>query len=612
VQPIDTTHVPLSRPVREAIANRIVRWVLAPMAVAALVSMALLATTSPTPIHFALTSGWFATTAMSAYFARRKLYIPSAALLCIGLSLVTGSSALLKSVHSLGFVANVVVMALVVPLFGARWGWAVALWTLLTGGMWLALSAAGLSAPIQKASDLQAYVFTVMIVLLALGVTALPARLLGQALQSSESRLQALERAQAEEKRAAAELHKVSEQLAQARRLDALGKLAGGVAHDFNNMLSAIVGATELISMRTRQARTPELDENIALLRAATERAADLTRKLLAFGRKGRFPSEPYNVSDLVSTVTTLARPGLGREIKLTTELPERPLLVWGDPSSLEHALLNLVLNSRDACAEGGRIAITARLVELDNAWCDASGFEIAAGPAVKITVEDDGAGMTPDVQARAFEPFFSTKPAERGTGLGLSAVHGTVMSHKGAIEVQSEPGAGTVFHVYLPLYDPASARHHEDQPSGPIALGDSAVHARGNTVLVVDDNALNLRAVSGLIRELGYDCEAVTSPRNALRIASERADILAVVSDIVMPEMDGAAFATALAERVPALPVVLMSGFAPEATLAALPEGRPTRVLRKPFRREELEAALREAAGDRRAPAQPPREASG
>jgi signal transduction histidine kinase/CheY-like chemotaxis protein len=591
----------ISRPVREAIAERIIRWTLPPMALAAISSILFLAWSGTRVTSFVITGGWLLTTLVSAYFAWRARPIPSAAALCVGLALVTGSSAVMSSVHSLGFVGNAVVMALVVPLFGTRWGWAVAAWTMLTGGAWLALKAHGIDLQFQRAGDIQAYVFTSMVVLLMLAVAALPARLLWQALQSSELRLQALEAARQDEQRAATALHQANEQLAQTRRLDALGKLAGGVAHDFNNMLGAIVGATELIALRTQRHRTAELDEHLALLRASTARAAELTRKLLAFGRKSHFNTERYNVSDLVATVTTLTRSGLGRGIAIATQLPEEPLPVWGDPSELEHALLNLVLNARDALGDGGKITITARLITLEPVWCQASGFDIKPGPTVQLSVQDNGAGMTPEVRARAFEPFFTTKAAERGTGLGLSAVHGTVISHKGAIEVDSEPGVGTVFNVYLPVHierqsqrpEPASAHDERDRRS--------ETHAKGNTVVVVDDNALNLRAVCGLVRQLGYECEALHSGSAALQWLAENDHAVAVISDVMMPDMDGAALTVALTERHPEIPVILMSGFAPEGVLASLQATRAIRVLRKPFGCDELEEALDGAAGQQR-----------
>jgi CheY-like chemotaxis protein len=237
---------------------------------------------------------------------------------------------------------------------------------------------------------------------------------------------------------------------------------------------------------------------------------------------------------------------------------------------------LNLLRNAREAMPNGGQVVV--KLLE-------------AEGGGLDLIVDDEGVGMPATTRERLFEPFFTTKPRGRGTGLGLSAVHGTVSSQKGALEVHSEPGRGTVFHVYLPLGTQAERTAGPAKPpraSAPVRI------ARG-TVLVIDDDQLHGRAVAGLVRQLGYEVQQLPNARAALELLSAGADVSAVISDVVMPDMNGPALAQALAERTPRLSVVLMTGFAPDGALASLPPHVP--VLRKPFGRDELQAAISAAA---------------
>ncbi len=451
----DEAHAALT--VRVAIAERLVRWTLPAMLLGWMASVTILLTTETPPTRLYASLLWFAALAVSSVFAYRKQWLRASGWLCVGLAVVTGTSTLINGVHSFGFIGNLVLMALVVPLFGGRWGVALVGWALGTGALWLWLDQHGLGTGVRYPSALQAVVFTCVLLLVVMAVLIAPTRMLVQALRHAQERLSALQRAREEERKAAMALQRASERLGHAERLEALGKLSSGVAHDFNNMLSAIIGATELIAMTRKPGEHPDFDTNIDMVREATRRAAELTRKLLAFGRKDRIESRQVELNALITEVAGLARTTIGSRIKVVLSLTSEPLHVWADRSALEHALLNLLLNARDAMSAGGEITVTTRATELDAAFCEAVSFDVTPGRAAHITIADNGSGMPAEVVAHIFEPFFTTKPQGSGTGLGLSAVHGTVVSHHGAIEVQSHQGQGTTFQLYLPLQTVAS-----------------------------------------------------------------------------------------------------------------------------------------------------------
>jgi signal transduction histidine kinase/CheY-like chemotaxis protein len=469
-----------------------------------------------------------------------------------------------------------------------RWGLAVLGWHAMVGLVALQLAAHDQLVLIAPLSSQVRFATGLTLTAVTLAFLYVPTRMLVRSLRVAEARLQEAERSREQERKSALALREASEQLSRARRLDSLGKLSGAVAHDFNNMLGAIMAATDLISVDRNGQEHPGLEGNLDIIRTATERAADLTRKLLAFGRQDNFGVQRIDINVLARETATLARATLGSRIKLELDCSANPLWVRGDRSALDHALLNLLLNARDAVPGDGTIRIQTREVTLEPAWCEASAFDVGPGRAVQLSVEDNGCGMPPEVRERLFEPFFTTKPQGRGTGLGLSAVHGTVSSQKGALEVNSEPGRGTVFHVYLPL-DTQTEATDASTPQAPRASASRPLE-RG-TVLVVDDDELHGRAVVGLVRQLGYAVRQLASARAALALMDDGAEVWAVISDVVMPDMDGPKFAQALSERTPRPAVVLMTGFAPDGALASLPPRIP--ILRKPFGRDELQAAL-------------------
>jgi signal transduction histidine kinase/CheY-like chemotaxis protein len=589
----------LSREIREETARSVLSWALPTLTLTICLFLVVLDRYAGSPPTRMVVLGvWLVALVSGGWFYFRKQVVRAAGTLLVGLVAAITTGTLLNGVDAPAFMAMMPVIALTVPLFGVRWGLAIFGWHALTGVAAIWLRTHGVISPVTPLSQEVRLAAGLMFCGMTLAFLYAPTRLLVRSLRMAEARLREAERSREQERKSAVALREASDQLAQARRLEALGKLSGGVAHDFNNMLGAVMAATDLIALDRTGGEAATLEDNLDLIRSATERAADLTRKLLAFGRQDHFGAQLVDINLLVRETATLARPTLGPRIKLELKCAPGELWVRGDRSALDHALLNLLLNARDALSGEGTICVHTREVTLASAWCDASGFDVQAGKAAQLSVEDNGCGMPPEVRERLFEPFFTTKPRGRGTGLGLSAVHGTVSSQKGAVEVNSEPGRGTVFHVYLPLDTPAERSAGLSQPSRASA---SVPIGRG-TVLVVDDDELHGRAVAGLVRQLGYEVQQLPSAHAALELLKQGAEVAAVLSDVVMPDMDGPTLAQALAERTPRPAVVLMTGFAPDGALARLPPWVP--VLRKPFGLEELQAALVAAVNSPAAPA--------
>ncbi|MEI6206485.1 MAG: response regulator, partial [Desulfuromonadales bacterium] len=235
---------------------------------------------------------------------------------------------------------------------------------------------------------------------------------------------------------------RLEDQLRQNRKMEVIGQLAGGVAHDFNNMLSAIMGSTELLANKMKE--NPDALKYLNNIERAAIRSAELTRQLLTFSRKGQKKSEPVNTNAMIKEVISLLERTIDRKIVLETRLVAHNTCIAGDATLLQNALLNLGINARDAMPDGGVITFTTANVELDSAFCGLSGFSISPGPYIEVSVSDSGKGMTKEIIEHIFEPYFTTKEKGKGTGLGLAAVYGSVTSHNGCIKVYSEPGIGT------------------------------------------------------------------------------------------------------------------------------------------------------------------------
>ena len=380
---------------------------------------------------------------------------------------------------------------------------------------------------------------------------------------------------------------KLEAQLHQAQKMEAIGNLTGGMAHDFNNMLGVIIGNIDLL--RDLKGDDPDIDELTREALDAAFRGADLTRRLLAFARQQPLRPQQVDVNELVSGITRLLRRTIGEDVEISLDLAAELWPVVVDPAQLEASLTNLATNARDAMADGGRLMIVTGNRTLDADYA-AQHAEVVPGGYVMLEVSDTGCGMTPEVMHRIFEPFFTTKSRDKGTGLGLSMVFGFIKQSGGHIGVYSEPGIGTTFRLFLP-------RMAEDVPIVEESVATPLLHGRGESVLVVEDNAALRRVVTRQLGELGYRVLAAENAAAGLELL-DRQSIDLLLTDIVMPGgINGRELARRARQRWPGIKIVFTSGFS-EARLNgdAGPLAACTPLLSKPYRKEDLASAAREA----------------
>ncbi len=365
----------------------------------------------------------------------------------------------------------------------------------------------------------------------------------------------------------------------QAQRLESVGQLTGGIAHDFNNLLAVITGCLELLKVRAH-GNAPVTDLADRALTAA-ERGAALIQRLLAFSRRQMLSPEPTNVNTLMLEVLDLSRRSLAEHIEIVTDLCDEPWQVLVDPSQLENAILNLVINARDAMPEGGILMVSTAKVHLDTA-----DDGLTEGDYLRVTVSDTGTGIGVEHVGRVFEPFYTTKETGRGSGLGLSMVYGFVTQSHGTVRIESKPNLGTSVHLFLPR---ASAARLVE----PRVLGEQPLGRREVVLVVEDDNAVRSTVVS-VLEELDYRVISAPTAAEALEILEFNASIDLLLTDVVL---GGTASGPELAQRArearAGLRVAFMTGYA-DQHLSQL--GRDARVLKKPFRAPELARFLRSA----------------
>jgi len=390
-------------------------------------------------------------------------------------------------------------------------------------------------------------------------------------------------------RKAAEEALRASEAaLRQSQKMEAVGKLAGGIAHDFNNLLTVIVGYCEILELG---AEAPEsVHSTAAEIRRAGERAAALTRQLLAFSRKQRMELVPLDLNHVVAETAALLRRVIGETIDLRHELDPELCAVKADAIQIEQVLINLAVNAKDAMPRGGRITVRTRTARLGRERPGVAA-DLPEGRCAVLEVSDTGIGMDAQVRAHLFEPFFTTKNVGEGTGLGLATVYGIVRQSGGAIEVDSEPGLGATFRIYLPeTQEPIATRAKRAVAQVPTGGTE--------TVLLVEDEEL----VRGLVRQVleaqGYRVlEAPHGPAAlALARVHARDPLHLLVSDVVMPQMDGPTLALALREQRPALPVLFMSGYSDSGPRSAASDLPRSSFLQKPFAPAQLARAVRDA----------------
>jgi PAS domain S-box-containing protein len=380
-------------------------------------------------------------------------------------------------------------------------------------------------------------------------------------------------------------LRQFEEKLRQAEKLEALARLAGGTAHEFNNLLTMVLGYAELLQPELARQSSHDYVEKI---RAAAKRAAHLTRQLMAFGRRQTLRSEVLDLNVIVSDTGESLAPVLGASIKTLVALAPEPMWVNADPMQMQQMIANLAMNARDAMAEGGALRLALEGVELTEKDIKQQPG-LGVGRYVRLTVTDTGSGMAPEVQARLFEPFFSTRQFGTAAGLGLAMVYGIVSQSGGAISVNSVLGQGTTFNIYLPRLDERPPAQERERRAHSDLRGTE-------TLLLVEDQAHLLTLTREFLQRLGYHVLAASSAEEAIHMAETFPQpIHLLLTDIVMPGLNGRQLAKTLQPARPAMKVLYVSGYADEAFSESGVPGKDAAFLEKPYELEELAQKIRE-----------------
>ncbi len=380
------------------------------------------------------------------------------------------------------------------------------------------------------------------------------------------------------------ERKRLEAQLQQAQKMEAVGRLAGGIAHDFNNMLTAVKAYSEFLLADLDQADARRTD--VQEIAKAADRAASLTRQLLAFSRKQVLQPQPLDLNDVVERMEKMLRRLIGEDVQIVTRLESDLRLVEADPSQIEQVIMNLAVNARDAMPDGGAITIETRNETLERVEPD---WAIAPGAYVALVITDTGIGMDAQIRAQIFEPFFTTKPIGEGTGLGLSTVYGIIKQSGGHVSVFSEPGRGSTFKVYLPHIDTAE--------SNPMLGPAMSRMPRGSETIVLVDDDEGVRAVARrILQRAGYTVLSAPDGIEAIRLIGESGgDVHLLVTDVVMPELGGRDLVTHVRDTYPELRVLFVSGYTEEGIRRHGVLDTESAFLEKPFTAERLAQKVRE-----------------
>lgn len=414
-----------------------------------------------------------------------------------------------------------------------------------------------------------------------------------QELREANERL----RAEAEEREAA------EAQLRQVQKMEAVGQLTGGIAHDFNNMLAVVVGGLDLARRKLSGARQ-EVEFHLDSAMEGATRAAALTRRLLAFSRSETLLPKGVAPAQLVEGMLDLIDRTIGERIRVETEFPDEPWHVWADPNQLENAILNLVVNARDAMEGSGLVRIAVDHLALQSGEVG----ELAAGEYVRVSVADTGAGIAPEHLEKVFEPFFTTKPVGKGTGLGLSQIFGFARQSGGDVTIDSQVGKGTTVSIILPRSLEA-AGHASDRRARPGQEGKEELAVPGAVVLVVEDDPRVSRSTVSALEELGYRTLACASGRDALEILEREKRVDLVITDVMMPEMTGPELVRTMESAHGDVAVLFVTGYVGEAGETLDLSGYE--MLRKPFTVAALAHAVSAALGRQPSGSRPASEAA-
>jgi PAS domain S-box-containing protein len=374
--------------------------------------------------------------------------------------------------------------------------------------------------------------------------------------------------------------------LRQSQKMEAVGQLTGGIAHDFNNMLTGVIGAMDIMKRRVAGGRTDGLDKYIDVAAAAANRAAALTQRLLAFSRRQSLDTRAVDVNALVSSLEDLLVRTVDEKIRIRLDLKAGLPAALADPNQLESAILNLVINARDAMPDGGELSIETDQVSIEGDYA-AARQDMKPGSFVVLRVSDTGVGMPQAVLDKAFEPFFTTKPVGQGSGLGLSMVHGYVNQSGGQVRIHSNPGKGTSVTLFLPQSEAAESSTEIDHVR--------AVQGAGQTVLLVEDDDSVRLLVSEVIEELGYTAIEAAEPNQAVPILASGRSIDLMISDVGLPGMNGRQLAEIARQNRPELPILFITGYAENAAIRSDFLGTRMAMIAKPFNIEVLAAKIGE-----------------
>ncbi|MEZ4528441.1 MAG: ATP-binding protein, partial [Desulfobacterales bacterium] len=388
-------------------------------------------------------------------------------------------------------------------------------------------------------------------------------------------------------RKAEAEKDRLNAQLIQARKMESVGRLAGGVAHDYNNMLSVILGYTEMALENLEPG--DRLHSDLEEILKAARRSADITRQLLAFSRQQTIEPRMIDLNETVGSMLKMLRRLIGENIELSWHPGENLRPVCMDPTQLDQILVNLCVNARDAISDVGKISIETAAKNFDEDYCaDHAGF--VQGDFVLLSVSDDGCGMDRATLDKIFEPFFTTKETGRGTGLGLATVYGIVRQNSGFVNVYSEPGRGTTFRIYLPRHEVAAEQMRKKDSAESDMRG-------SETILLAEDDQMILRMTAMMLERLGYKVLAAGSPGQAIDLAGEHAGrIHLLITDVIMPDMNGRDLSERIQSLCPGIRVLFMSGYTADVIAHRGVLDKGVNFIHKPFARQELAVRVRDA----------------
>jgi PAS domain S-box-containing protein len=383
------------------------------------------------------------------------------------------------------------------------------------------------------------------------------------------------------------EQKRLEEQLRQAQKMESIGNLAGGIAHDFNNLLGGILGYASFVKKKI--SKQDPLYHSINNIERSAMQAAELTKQLLGFARRGKVQVKPINCNGLVLDLIQFLRRTIDKRMAMEVDLDPQLNLIEGDETQLQQSLINICLNARDALPTGGTLRIVTGNVTLSgNGALKQPGRK--DGPYVRITLSDTGSGMTPEIQSQIFEPFFTTKESGRGTGLGLSMVYGIIQNHGGYIEVKSAPAQGTTFELFLPALPDIKI-----EETGPISSV-SALPKGSETLLIVDDEEIIRQLGADILEDVGYKILLASRGEEAIEIYSRRKEEIAlVILDVVMPGLGGKKTFLKLREINPKVRILLSSGYSLDGEVGEILKEGVGGLVQKPYRDEELIAKVRE-----------------